>query len=174
MKPLNIVMSLITGVVFIVGAIVGINVFIAPSTFVDMSIRQGKGTSATAVVIGYNRTGSVRTGNINTKSLFALELLINSADNGTFKATTDGAFSYSEIQRLGIRDGHEPEVNVRYIGTRAVVDGQPSSFPTGLVILIFFGLFGILIIVATIYNAVTGKQLISNEFVERLSRRFHR
>jgi len=162
MKPFNIVLSLITGTIFVVGAIIVIILVVVPTTFRDYSIRRGNGTQAIAVVVGYRHTTT-----LNDSPRYALDLLINTGNNLSFPATTDAAFSRSDLVRRGIWETHEPEVIVRYIGTRAVLNNQPVSIPGLFIIVLLFGAMGVLIIIATIYNVKTGKQLISDEFANK-------
>ena len=162
MKPLNIVMSLIIGSIMAGGAIIYIIVGAVPTTFRDYQIRQGGGTASTAIVVGYRHTTTA-----NDTALYTLDLRIPTGNNFSFPASTDAAFSRSDLIRRGIWEAHEPEVNVRYIGPRAVLDDQPFSMPVLLIVLCMFGAFGILVIIATIFNVVTGKQMIRDEFAEK-------
>jgi len=162
MKKKDIVLSLVTGTLITAGAAALIIFFVVPTTFRDYNIRRGSGIEATAVVTGYRETGRE-----NNQPRYALILRINA--DSTIMAETEGAFSRYALQNMGVWDGQEREVKVRYLGTRAIIDGQPSSFPVVLMVALMFGGFGILVIIATIFYAITGRHLISEEMTKKLS-----
>jgi len=166
--PKQLASWLISGTVITAGAIALIIFFVIPADYQDYRIRQGYGTPATAVVTGYYKTGTA-----NDVTMYALNLRIDTGDNGTLMVKTGGAFNRYTLQRMGVWDGQEVQVRISYIGTRAVVEGQPTSFPVVLAVALMFGVFGIIVLVASIFQAKTGRQMISNDPVGGLKKRFN-
>jgi hypothetical protein len=143
----NILLSLLVGGVLISIAIAVFYFVVIPTDINDIKIRLGNGTQARAVVESYSSTVMS-----NDTPLFSLALRIYSDQSGVIRASTKGAFSEVDLRTRGIWGSHEPEVIVRYIDTRAIVDGQPIRFPVSMLIALIFGGMGIVILVATVIN----------------------
>ncbi|MCL2805994.1 MAG: hypothetical protein FWD26_08655 [Treponema sp.] len=166
--PKQIVLWLFSSLVIMAGAAALFIFYVVPNELRDFAIHNGKGTEANAVVIGYKQAG--RSSNRgNSQILYSLNLRVNSSDKGIFMADTAGAFTRSRLESMGVWNGEEREVKVSYIGTRAVVEGhQFKDVPVVMIVALIFGAFGLLSLIATIFQAVTGRQMISNELVDKL------
>ena len=146
----SFITMLIVGIVFVVVAFIMFAAMVSPAQ-ADNEVRRS-GTPATAIV--YNYTSNLE---VNGVRMYRLHLRVQGT-NGEFRAQTAQAFDSWDLHAMGIwnnRDGGV-EVNVRYIGDRVVVDGQPDSglLTIGWIMFAIFGLAGLGLIIGGVFMGI--------------------